>query len=137
MESTYGGREHEPAEEARRQLADVINVVAPGHGRPADPPFAIGRTQEIVWELGRLVGGSDPGPPAVPRLADGRARERDLPPLPRDYDEETFRCWRPGETPLDYPGQNVIQTSRNPGRSRGRPAVHDRGVERDVTAAGP
>ena len=55
MESTYGGREHEPADEARQLLADAVNVVASGHGVLLVPAFAIGRTQEIVWELDRLV----------------------------------------------------------------------------------
>ena len=53
MESTYGGREHEPEEEAIRMLAEAVSAVADHIGVLLIPAFAIGRTQEIVWELDR------------------------------------------------------------------------------------
>jgi metallo-beta-lactamase family protein len=54
-ESTYGGREHEPTAEAHRILADTVRLVAEHRGVLLVPSFAIGRTQELVWELDRLV----------------------------------------------------------------------------------
>ena len=45
------------------------------------PSFAIGRTQEIVYALDRLLeAGQDPGAAALPRLADGLEGVRHLPP---------------------------------------------------------
>src|SRR5438094_4473282 len=55
VESTYGGREHEPSEEANRILAETVRLVAEHDGVLLVPSFAIGRTQEIVWELDRLL----------------------------------------------------------------------------------
>src|SRR3954469_9327135 len=49
MESTYGGREHDPQEEAVRILADVVRAVADAKGVLLVPSFAIGRTQEVVF----------------------------------------------------------------------------------------
>src|SRR3954471_9608268 len=55
MEATYGGREHDPQEEAVRVLADVVRSVAEAKGVLVVPSFAIGRTQEVVFELDRLL----------------------------------------------------------------------------------
>ena len=55
MESTYGGREHEPAEEAIRLLAEAVTR-PPTSGVLLIPAFAIGRTQEIVWPRPAPVG---------------------------------------------------------------------------------
>ena len=45
VESTYGGREHEPSEEAVRLLAEIIHAVSDAGGVLLMPSFAIGRTQ--------------------------------------------------------------------------------------------
>ena len=45
VESTYGGREHEPEAEAIRVLAETIRMVADAGGVLLVPSFAIGRTQ--------------------------------------------------------------------------------------------
>src|SRR5439155_23689368 len=65
VESTYGGREHEPTEEANRILAETIRLVAEHDGVLLVPSFAIGRTQELVWELDRLL---EPGAVAASPL---------------------------------------------------------------------
>src|SRR5262249_19732016 len=54
-ESTYGGREHEPEDEAIRILAETVQMVHDAGGVLLVPSFAIGRTQEIVYELDRLL----------------------------------------------------------------------------------
>src|SRR4029079_15112887 len=55
-ESTYGGREAEAADAAIETLASVVRDTAARNGVLLIPSFAIGRTQEIVWELDRLLG---------------------------------------------------------------------------------
>ena len=75
VESTYGGREHEPRDEAVRLLAEAVRASPDAGGVLLIPAFAIGRTQEIVWQLDRLIDARrDPDAAAVPRLADGLAR---------------------------------------------------------------
>ncbi|MBA2300709.1 MAG: MBL fold metallo-hydrolase, partial [Chloroflexi bacterium] len=44
VESTYGGREHEPQDEAIRVLADTVRLVDESNGVLLVPSFAIGRT---------------------------------------------------------------------------------------------
>ncbi|MFN8620716.1 MAG: MBL fold metallo-hydrolase RNA specificity domain-containing protein [Chloroflexota bacterium] len=108
VESTYGGREHEPSDEARRLLADAVNTVASGHGVLLVPAFAIGRTQEIVWELDRMVSaGTIPRLPLYLDSPMASAASDIYHRYPGYYDEETHRLLEAGETPLDYPGQVV------------------------------
>ena len=111
MESTYGGREHEPEEEAIRMLAQAVSAVAERHGVLLIPAFAIGRTQEIVWELDRLVASG--AIPHVPLYLDSpmASKASDIyRRYPGYYDEETHRLLEAGETPIDYPGAVVTNT---------------------------
>jgi metallo-beta-lactamase family protein len=45
IESTYGGREHEPQDEAIRILAETVRMVSDAGGVLLVPSFAIGRTR--------------------------------------------------------------------------------------------
>jgi metallo-beta-lactamase family protein len=51
MESTYGNRTHESTEGARARLAAVVRETAARGGRVLIPSFAVGRTQELVYDL--------------------------------------------------------------------------------------
>jgi len=108
-ESTYGGREHEPSGEARRILAETIRLVAEHQGVLLVPSFAIGRTQEIVWELDRLVSAGEI--PALPLYLDSpmASKASDIYRRHAEYfDDETRALLVSGDTPLDYPNQVVV-----------------------------
>ncbi len=134
VESTYGGREHEPEEEAIRILAETVRLVAESDGVLLVPSFAIGRTQEVVWELDRLLeqGKIPPLPlyldsPMASKASDIYRRHPDY------YDEETRTLLEHEASPLDYPAPGDRQ--RLPGVAGDRPgaaAVHDRRLERDA-----
>lgn len=53
-ESTYGNRDHDSVEGAREQLAQVVRDTAARGGRVLIPAFAVGRTQELVYDLHAL-----------------------------------------------------------------------------------
>ena len=108
-ESTYGGREHEPTAEAHRILTETVRLVAEHDGVLLVPSFAIGRTQELVWELDRLVSaGEIPAlrlyldSPMASKASDIYRRHTEY------YDDETRAIFESGETPLDYPNQVVV-----------------------------
>ena len=107
IETTYGGREHEPGDEAIRILAETVRMVAEAKGVLLVPSFAIGRTQEVVWELDRLI---DRGEiPLLPLYLDSpmASKASDIYRRHADYfDEETGKLLREGDTPLDYPDQH-------------------------------
>lgn len=54
MESTYGNRLHESVSGAREKLARVVNETMARGGRVLVPAFAVGRTQELIYELHEL-----------------------------------------------------------------------------------
>ena len=68
MESTYGNRDHEPVSGARARLAEVIRETAARGGRILIPAFAVGRTQEIIYELHILT--REGAIPAIPVYID-------------------------------------------------------------------
>ena len=56
VESTYGNRLHKSLGETENELAEVVReTVAHGRGNVVIPAFAVGRTQEILYLLGKLV----------------------------------------------------------------------------------
>jgi metallo-beta-lactamase family protein len=108
IESTYGGREHEPEAEAIRVLAETVRMVADAGGVLLVPSFAIGRTQEVVWELDRLIERGEI--PLLPLYLDSpmASKASDIyRHHPDYYDEQTAKLLRDGDTPLDYPNQTV------------------------------
>ena len=117
MESTYGGREHEPADEAIRLLAEIVRETASHRGVLLIPAFAIGRTQEIVWHLDRLLSAGQI--PHLPLYLDSpmASHASDIyHRYPGYYDEETRALLDSGETPLDFPGA-VVTTSPEESRA--------------------
>ena len=108
IESTYGGREHEPQAEAVRILAEAVREVEKSAGVLLVPSFAIGRTQEIVWQLDRLIDSGDI--PLIPLYLDSPMASKASDVYrghPEVYDEETAALFKSGGTPLDYPDQTV------------------------------
>jgi metallo-beta-lactamase family protein len=55
MESTYGNRDHESVAGARDDLARIVTNTASRGGRVLIPAFAVGRTQEILYDLHGLA----------------------------------------------------------------------------------
>ncbi len=55
LESTYGDREHPPFGDMRERLAAIVRETASRGGRVIIPAFAVGRVQEIVYDLHALT----------------------------------------------------------------------------------
>ncbi len=68
MESTYGDRDHSSVTGAREDLARIVSATAARGGRVLIPAFAVGRTQELLYDLHAL---SDAGKiPRIPIIID-------------------------------------------------------------------
>jgi metallo-beta-lactamase family protein len=63
MESTYGARDHATIEDARGVLGQIIRDTAAKGGRVLIPAFALGRTQELLYDLHALARGGQ-----IPRI---------------------------------------------------------------------
>jgi metallo-beta-lactamase family protein len=68
MESTYGDRPHPPYQNACEDLKFVLNRTLNRGGKVIIPAFAVGRTQELVYAIHRLMNSSDI--PSVPVFVD-------------------------------------------------------------------
>ena len=68
MESTYGDKPHRAPEEAYVEMRDVILRTLDRKGKVIIPSFAVGRTQEIVYNLSRMYDAREL--PAVPVYVD-------------------------------------------------------------------
>lgn len=53
IESTYGNRNHESFQDSSDKLIDIINKTALRGGTVIIPSFAVGRTQEIIYQLNK------------------------------------------------------------------------------------
>jgi Cft2 family RNA processing exonuclease len=113
VESTYGGREHESQDEAIRILVETVRLVAESEGVLLVPSFAIGRTQEVVFELDRLI---DRGEiPLLPLYLDSPMATKASAVYrhyPEYFDEQTAELLRSGDTPLDYPAQIITNSAK-------------------------
>jgi metallo-beta-lactamase family protein len=54
LESTYGDRNHRPLEQTIEELRSVLDEAAQSGGNILIPSFAVGRTQDLIYWLGRL-----------------------------------------------------------------------------------
>jgi metallo-beta-lactamase family protein len=116
VESTYGGREHEPQDEAVRILAETVQLVAEARGVLLVPSFAIGRTQEVVWQLDRLL--DEKKIPRLPLYLDSPMASKATAIYrrhPEYYDADMRELLAKREDPLDYPYAQItndIESSR-------------------------
>ncbi len=103
MESTYGGRTHPRMEDALGKLEDIVKRTIARGGRLIVPAFAVGRTQQLVLMLHRLM--NENRLPSVPIFVDSPLavnvtevfREH-----PECFDDETNQYLRSGEDPFGF-----------------------------------
>ena len=54
LESTYGDRDHKPLDNTLAELRDILAAAAETGGNVIMPAFAIGRSQDVIYWLGKL-----------------------------------------------------------------------------------
>jgi metallo-beta-lactamase family protein len=102
-ESTYGNRVHPGRDEARQTFRNAVLRAVSDGGKVLIPAFAVGRTQEVLYDLNVLV---ESGLlPNVPVIVDGPLglettalyqRHKDL------YDNDALGRLRKGDVPLEF-----------------------------------
>jgi metallo-beta-lactamase family protein len=68
MECTYGDKPHRPPEEGYIQLRSILNETLNRGGKVVIPAFAVGRTQELVYSIHRMMDSGEI--PSVPVFVD-------------------------------------------------------------------
>jgi metallo-beta-lactamase family protein len=112
LESTYGDRDHKCRADTIEEFRGVIEAATQGNGKVLIPAFAVGRTQDMIFELGKL---KREGKIDVPVLVDSPMaiettelyrRHRSL------FDGEAAAMLGRGETPLRFDGLQYVKTAR-------------------------
>lgn len=123
MESTYGDRLHVGTDNKAQVFLDIVSETLDNGGTVVIPSFAVGRTQEILYELNMIKEerGKDPKFQAeyeklmrVPVYVDSplaiSATEvfKDNEDL---FDDETKEIMQRGDNPLEFPGLKFTRTA--------------------------
>ena len=122
MESTYGNRLHIKNENKAKTFINIVTDTIKNEGTVVIPSFAVGRTQEILYELNKIKDSEDDSPeferkyrllmntpvyvdsPLAISATEVFKENMDL------FDEETQELIRRGDNPLEFPGLKFTQT---------------------------
>ena len=121
MESTYGNRLHMRNDSKAELFLDIVSETLNKGGRVIIPSFAVGRTQEILYEINNLkLKSDDPefakkyetlmrtsvyvDSPLAISATEIFAKNMDL------FDEETQELIKQGDNPLEFPGLKFTRT---------------------------
>lgn len=115
MESTYGDRFHGTYRSAREKLRDVVCSTARRRGKVIIPAFAVGRTQELVYNLNQLD--ADGEIPPVPVFVDSplAVNATDVFRMhPEEWNREVqrFLVEDKRRSPFDYPRIEYVRDVR-------------------------
>ncbi|MDX9893173.1 MAG: MBL fold metallo-hydrolase [Patescibacteria group bacterium] len=112
METTYGGRIHEPASMRLEMLKSAFGQTAKNAGVLLIPVFALERTQEILYELNHLVESGKV--PAIPVYVDSPLAIEAL-QVYRHYqnlfDQASQKLLAKGDNLFDFPGLKYTKTA--------------------------
>ncbi len=105
VESTYGDRTHDEAEDIPEKLASVINRTHQSGGNIVIPSFAIERSQELLYHLNKLL--IEDRIPHLMVFLDSPMAIRVTEVFknhPELFDEEMAALVQHGNSPFDFPG---------------------------------
>ena len=122
MESTYGSRLHVKNEQKAEIFLDVVSETLDNGGTVIIPSFAVGRTQEILYELNKLKEEKDDeefrrkykllmkvpvyvDSPLAISATEVFSDNMDL------FDEKTKKDMEKGDNPLEFPGLKFTRTA--------------------------
>jgi metallo-beta-lactamase family protein len=112
LESTYGDRDHRSREETIAEFDSILEGCRGKCGKVLIPAFAVGRTQDIIYEMARLWrrGRMDDArvyvdSPMATDVTGLYRRHREL------FDAEARALLANGDSPLNFPGLRFIKTS--------------------------
>lgn len=118
MESTYGNRLHESNESSLKELLQIIVNTTRRGGNVIIPSFAVGRTQELIYELNRFYEENEEYHEYlshIPVYIDSPMAISTTQVFRRNaqvFDEETRRYILEGDNPLDFPNLHFTRTSQ-------------------------
>ncbi len=111
IESTYADRDHPSAEDVKGRLKGFIDDIHQQKSKLVIPAFSVGRTQQILYYLNRLV--EEGRTPSTPVYVDSplSLKATQIYTQHREcYDEDASDILRQGTDPMKFPGLRFIET---------------------------
>ncbi|BCS95584.1 MBL fold hydrolase [Desulfoluna limicola] len=109
MESTYGNRNHEDRTERVERLEKVLRKALSDGGKVFIPAFSLGRTQELIYEIDRILSNINPGDGSplngIPVFVDsplGLEITNIYASLSEFWDRESQALLKEGDHPIDF-----------------------------------
>ena len=120
LESTYGDRLHDSREQRIRRLGEVLTRALADGGKVFIPAFALGRTQELIYELDRIFSSPEyvdlfpklqakARPPVFVDSPLGLEITKIYSSLSDYWDKESRELQRQGDHPIDFDGLFAVQ----------------------------
>jgi metallo-beta-lactamase family protein len=112
MESVYGDRNHEDREDRLEKLEDAIEDTAARGGVLLVPTFSLEKTQEMIFEFGKLV--ENKKVPAMPVYIDSPLAIRVLgvyKKMLKDYNPAVQTLIGEGDDIFNFPNLHLIETA--------------------------
>jgi metallo-beta-lactamase family protein len=113
LESTYGNRLHENRRERLNRLNSTLKRALADRGKVFIPAFALGRTQEILFELDRLFNSEEWRNEKIPVFVDsplGLEITQVYSELASFWDKESQRLQQNGDHPFDFAGLYSVRS---------------------------
>ncbi|MCU0650703.1 MAG: MBL fold metallo-hydrolase, partial [Candidatus Omnitrophica bacterium] len=114
IESTYGGRQHAPIEDANDKLLEAINRTVERKGKIIIPAFTLERTQEVIYILHQLY--NEKRLPAIPVYVDSPLAYEITEVFKYHYaymNAATRRNIDSGNSPFDLPNLHFIRDQKD------------------------
>lgn len=116
MESTYGNRLHAKMEDQSSEFIDILLTTIERGGNVIIPSFAVGRTQEILYEINKYAAMKGIGDKInkIPVYVDSPLAVHATEVFkenPEYYDEDALRYLLKGDNPLDFDNLHFVTTS--------------------------
>src|SRR5690554_573099 len=103
VESTYGSRFHENSDDKLKLLEKVIIDTDASGGKLIIPSFAVGRTQDILYHIKKLlIEGRIPSLPVYIDSPMAISATETFRRNPQYFDDETNQLLRKGESPFEF-----------------------------------
>ena len=116
MESTYGDRLHSKMDTDSEKLIDIILETYRRGGNLIIPSFAVGRTQEILYEINKYAANEKISEELykIPVYVDSPlavSATKVFEENPEYYDEDALKYLLNGDNPLEFKNLHFVQTS--------------------------
>ena len=124
LESTYGNRIHEDRHQRVQRLGNVLTRALSDGGKVYVPAFALGRTQELIYEMDRLFSAPqyqqafpalnpDSRPPVFVDSVLGLGISKIYSKLSGYWDNEARQLFSQGDHPLDFDHLYAVKDYRD------------------------